>query len=244
MSKTGEVEMKRLFVPTMGPSDWRRLLADPERHWVKGRSALELAVAWEAARRSARGLPAAVVKLLDSHSTFIGATLLFGIPEHQVALKGGGHASQTDLWALLRGPAGLISMAVEAKAGEAFDKTMDEWLGDVKPTSGKPARLKQLRDVLGLETEAIGALRYQLFHRAASALLEAERFSAPNAILLVQSFKSDPNNFVAFSDFGHVLRCQCAAGAIVEGPMLGRVRLHLAWVECDPANADDLASAV
>src|SRR5947207_11246123 len=111
--------MKRIFVPTMGPSDWRRLLADPERHWVKGRSALELAVSWEAARRSVRGLPPALGKLLDSSPTFSGSALLLAVPEHQVVLKGGGHASQTDLWALLRGPLGLISMAVEAKAGEA-----------------------------------------------------------------------------------------------------------------------------
>jgi len=107
--------MKRIFVPTMGPSDWRRLLADPERHWVKDRSALELAVSWEAARRSKRGLPAAVMNLLDSHSKSNGAALLIGIPEHQVALEGGRHASQTDLWALLSADAGLVSMAVEAK---------------------------------------------------------------------------------------------------------------------------------
>jgi hypothetical protein len=83
--------------------------------------------------------------------------------------------------------------------------------------------LNQLRKVLGLETEAIGALRYQLFHRAASALLEAERFGAQNAILLVQSFESDPDSFTAFIDFGNILGCRCADCAIVEGPLLGRV---------------------
>ncbi len=236
--------MKRIFVPTSGTNDWRRLLADPERQWVKGRSALELAVSWEAVRRSDRGLPAAVMNLLDSHSKFNGAALLIGIPEHQVALEGGGHASQTDLWALLSADAGLVSMAVEAKAGEAFDKTINEWLADTKPGSGKPERLKQLRTILGLENAAIGALRYQLFHRAASALLEAKRFRAPNAILLVQSFESDLDSLADFSEFGKALGCQCGAGAIVEGPMLQNVRLHLAWVDCAPANQDDLASAI
>jgi hypothetical protein len=44
-----------------------------------------------------------------------------GIPEHQVQFDGGGHASQTDLWALLRAPIGLVSMAVEAKnSAEAY----------------------------------------------------------------------------------------------------------------------------
>jgi hypothetical protein len=220
--------MKRLFVPTMGVSDWRRLLAAPERHWVKGRSALELAVAWESARHSERGLPKPVADLLDSCTLFEGAALLFGIPEHQVILKGGGHASQTDLWALLRGPVGLISLAVEAKAGEAFDKTIAEWLADAKPKSGKPTRLRQLCGVLGLQTDPPGTLRYQLLHRAAAALLEAERFGAPHAIFLVQSFTRDSKGFTAFSDFGKIMGCECSGGAIVAGSTPGRVKLHLA----------------
>lgn len=236
--------MKRLFIPTMGPSDWRRLLADSERHRVKGRSALELAVAWEAARRSVRGLPSPVANLFDSYPPLSGAALLLGIPEHQVSLKGGGHASQTDLWALLRGPVGLISMAVEAKAGEAFDKTIDQWLATAKPTSDRPTRLKQLREVLGVHTELPGTLRYQLVHRAASALLEAERFNARDAVLLVQSFASDPNSFQALTAFGTALGCQCSAGMVVQGPTLGGVTLHLAWLDCGPADAAALAAAV
>jgi hypothetical protein len=48
-------------VPTLGPSDWRRLLADSDRHWKAGYSAYECAVAWEAARDTERGLPAEIV---------------------------------------------------------------------------------------------------------------------------------------------------------------------------------------
>ncbi len=110
--------MRRLFVPTFGPSDWRRLLADPEKQWRSAKSAYESAVAWEAARSDARGLPPDVAGLLDTHEAFRGATLLLGIPEHQVPLDGGGHASQTDFWALLDAPIGVTSVAVEAKAGE------------------------------------------------------------------------------------------------------------------------------
>jgi hypothetical protein len=228
----------------MGPSDWRRLLANPDRHWVKGRSALELAVAWEAARRTKRGFPPAVAKLLDVHVAFAGATLLIGIPEHQVSLTGGGHASQTDLWALLRGPRGLISMAVEAKAGEAFDKTIDQWLKDAKPTSGKPARLEHLRLLLGIHTQIPLNIRYQLLHRAASAVLEAVRFGAPDALLLIQSFVSDPNSTTAFTHFGTLLGCECAVNTIVEGPLLEGVRLHLGWLDCLPAGAPELEAAV
>src|SRR5689334_2269939 len=142
--------MTRLLIPTSGPSDWRRLLADPGKQWVKGRSALELAVSWEAARRAARGIPADVAAVLDLHSQLAGAVLLIGIPEHQVQFDGGGHASQTDLWALLRAPVGLVSMSVEAKAGEGFDRTVAAWLADAKPTSGKPARFAQLKSILGI----------------------------------------------------------------------------------------------
>lgn len=38
----------RLLVPTVGLMDWQRLLCNPQKQWRKGRSAYELAVAWEA----------------------------------------------------------------------------------------------------------------------------------------------------------------------------------------------------
>ena len=43
--------MPRLFVPGLGPTDGRRLLPDPGRQWEPGKSALELAVCWESARK-------------------------------------------------------------------------------------------------------------------------------------------------------------------------------------------------
>jgi hypothetical protein len=135
-------------------------------------------------------------------------------------------------------------MAVEAKAGEAFDRTIAEWLADAKATSGKPVRLKQLREVLGLQIELPGTLRYQLLHRAASAVLEAERFGASDALLLVQSFASDPDSLSAFSQFGRQLGCECSAGMVVGGPTLGGMRLHLAWLDCEPSDAADLEAAV
>jgi hypothetical protein len=139
---------------------------------------------------------------------------------------------------------GLISMAVEAKAGEPFDKTIDEWLADAKPTSGKPARLKQLREVLEIQGQLPGSLRYQLLHRAASAVLEAERFGAQDAVLLVQSFAADPDSLSAFSQFGAILGCDCSTGMVVGGPTLGGVKLHLAWLDCEPSDAALLAAAV
>lgn len=36
--------MKRIYVPTEGPGDWRRLLAKPDLHWREGFSAKALAI--------------------------------------------------------------------------------------------------------------------------------------------------------------------------------------------------------
>jgi hypothetical protein len=232
------------MIPTSGPSDWRRLLADPGKQWVKGRSALELAVSWEAARRTARGIPSSVAAVLDSNPKLAGAELLLGIPEQQVPFEGGGHASQTDLWALLRAPVGLVSMAVEAKAGEGFDRTIASWLADAKPTSGKPARFRHLKSILGIGADCPETLRYQLFHRTASAIREAERFGATTAVLLIQSFSSDPESAGAYAEFCQVVGCSPQRTAVLEGPKLGTIQLYFAWVDCEPSGVDQLAGAV
>jgi hypothetical protein len=165
--------LNRLFVPTTSLGEWRRLLASPSRQWRARKSAYELAVAWEAARTQPRGLPLDVADLLDKQTEFIGAELLIGIPEHHVRIVGGGHASQTDLWALMRAPIGLVSVAVEAKAGESFDDAFPDWLHGAPTTSGKPARLAELQRILNLTEEQAHRCRYQLLHRAAAAIIEA-----------------------------------------------------------------------
>lgn len=41
--------MNTVYVPSKGPQDWQSLLAEPEKHWRRGYSAMELAERWEAA---------------------------------------------------------------------------------------------------------------------------------------------------------------------------------------------------
>ena len=41
--------MKRIFVPTRSGSDWQPLLAEPIKHWKKGKSAMTAAACWESA---------------------------------------------------------------------------------------------------------------------------------------------------------------------------------------------------
>ncbi len=165
-----------------------------------------MATSWETAAGSPRGLPPEVALVLDSHEALRGATLLLGAPEHQVRLPGGGHASQTDLWALLRTEAELVSMAIEGKAGEPRGEGVADWLDGAAPRSGKPERLRFLRERFGLSDAQVSGLRYQLLHRSVSALLEAERFTAKLAALVVQSF--DPaGDAGSFSDFVAFGRC-------------------------------------
>ncbi len=49
------------LVPSSRPEDWRRFLADPGMHWVRGRSTWEVAHSWE----MANGFPDPVLKLLE-----------------------------------------------------------------------------------------------------------------------------------------------------------------------------------
>ncbi len=129
-TKSERDTIKRIYVPTENPEDWKEFLADKNKHWKQTKSAYELAHNWENAAQSERGLPEQVVDLLDGHDATHDARLLLAFPEHKVAVEGRGFPSQTDLWALLRGPHGLISLAVEGKAGEPFGEIVQKWLGE------------------------------------------------------------------------------------------------------------------
>lgn len=245
-TKAEHPKMHRIFIPSAGPSDWRRLLADPASQWVRKKSALEVAVAWEAARQSARGLPPQVAETLDLHDYTRGAQLLLAFPEHRVALPGGGHASQADLWALLRSPGGLISLAVEAKSGESLGEPVETWLAKASPASGKPTRLAFLRDRLGLAGRDVARIRYQLLHRTVSAIVEAERFGATLAVLLVQSFggASDDSSRADLRAFARLLSADESEERLCEARVPGTVRLLVGWTTSPCATEREFASAV
>lgn len=234
----------QLFLAAQGASDWRRELADPERHWKRGRSAFELAVSWHNGQTRPDGLPAEIASLLATMPVFAGATLLLGIVEHKVPLPGGGRPSCNDLWALLRGPEGLVSLAVEGKAGEKFGETVGEWLASARPGSGKPERMRFLVEKLGLTAPVPDGIRYQLLHRAASALLEAERFGAAHAIMLVQSFAEDAVSLEDFLAFARLFGAEVQQGRIATVTRCNDIPLWFAWQDCEPATDPDIAKVV
>ena len=238
--------VNRLFVPTHGAVDWRRLLADPRRQWYRGKSAYELAVSWEAASRTARGIPASIAGLLDSVPVLRGAKLVIGLPELQVDLPGGGHASQTDLWALLGTGERLVSMAVEAKAGERFGDTVGDWLAAGKPGNRRRVRLAALCQRLAIPDIGLEAIRYQLLHRAASALIMAERFRASLAVLLIVSFDKDRDreSLEAFRHFGRFFNATTDAGMVTALPGERDIPLYAGWVSTQLAPCSDLETAI
>jgi hypothetical protein len=98
--------MKRIYVPTTSPDDWRKLLADPEKHWKPKFSAWELAHCWE----YAKGFPASFQAMFAGSEipALQKLELLFAIPEYRVGMPGGGHASQNDLFILAKATDGNL----------------------------------------------------------------------------------------------------------------------------------------
>ncbi|GAB4580874.1 MAG: hypothetical protein Fur0022_36180 [Anaerolineales bacterium] len=174
--------MNHIYIPTSSAGDWRKFLAEPDKQWRSGYSAKELAECWE----SANGFPAELQSMFakSENQVLSELELLLAIPEYQVDLADGNRPSQNDLFVLARAKDGqLVSIMVEGKVSEPFGETLEIWLQDA--SEGKKKRLKILRDILGLKIEPPLNIRYQLFHRMASAILEAKRFNAKYAVMVV-----------------------------------------------------------
>ena len=125
---------------------------------------------------------------------------LLGFPEHEVPLPPTmGRPSQNDVFVLAKGSDGLATIAVEGKVSEAFDKPVDKRF--TNPSPGEKERLDFLLNLLELDREAVGPIGYQLLHRTASAILEAQRFGARHAVMLVHSFSQELKHFGDYKNF-------------------------------------------
>lgn len=215
-----------ILVPATSLDDWKTRLASPDKHWKVGGSAHALANRWHAAR----GFPQEIVDLLATHDLTRDAMMLLAIPEHQVPLKGGVRASQTDLWVLARTSRGLVSIAVEGKAGESFGPSIGDW--EQSASSGKRERWAALCSLLEVTRGCDRAIRYQLFHRTASALLEARRFHALDAVVIVHSFSPTQESFGDFQRFVHLMGGQVTApGRLISVPPREGIDLYFGWAQ-------------
>lgn len=112
--------MEHYYIPTENIEDWRRFLADPDKHWKDGYSAKMLATCW----LSAGGFPTEVTAAFRASGVPLFQELQFlaGFPEYKVQLPGGCRPSQTDIMVLARGGRELMVVAVESKVEESFGK--------------------------------------------------------------------------------------------------------------------------
>lgn len=213
--------MSRIYVPASSAEQWAQFLAEPVKHWRSGYSARTLAYSWQ----EATGFPTEVGSVLESQ--FPSTELLLAFPEHKVPLPGGSRSSQNDIWALARSEGKLVSIAVEGKVSEPFGPTVQEWQTESSP--GKTERLSYLLKLLELSAVS-GAIRYQLLHRTASAIIEAKRFNAAHAVMLVHSFSQSSEWFQDFADFVALMGGSARENAMVSVGLRSSVSLHLAWV--------------
>lgn len=212
----------RILVPTTSPSDWRRLLAQPETQWKDGYSAKAAAERWEASG----GWPPEIARQFELAG--LGPTeLLIALPEWKTPLPGGERASQTDIFTLVRTNIGVVACGVEAKVAESFDKTVTEW--SLSASIGKQERLSHLCELLGLANPPPGELRYQLFHRTAAALIEAKRFGCAGAAMIVHSFSAENMWLKDFQAFASALGVTVGHDAPAVTRPCGGMPLLLGW---------------
>ncbi len=210
------------------PEDLIPYLARQERHWKKGCSAYELAYSW----LSADDIPVPVRSVLNTCPEYAGAALIEGLFERDVDLRTRGRRSQTDLLAYVTSDHGNAVIAVEGKVNESFDKLVSTWNDHSR---GKERRLEALCASLRLRVTDVEDIRYQLLHRAASAVYEAQRYRTARALMLVHSFSATDTSFDDFQRFARAMGVPVqSVNQVSEERECEGIQLRLAWVKDEP----------
>lgn len=220
--------MNKIFVPAKDPEDWKSFLAEPDKHWKTGYSAKAIAYCWQ----EANDFPECVRTVFKKSEIvlFQNIELLLAFPEYRVVLPGGARPSQNDIFILAKGNNQLVSIMVEGKVSEPFGDTIAQWRKD--NSGGKEVRLKFLLEELGLEeSEKIGDIRYQLLHTTASAIIEAKKFKAENALMLVHSFSRSNEWFDDYSGFLGLFNVSAKPDSLVFAKNLNGISLYFGWVK-------------
>ena len=228
------VTTSRCYVPSGGPLAWRDFLADPEKQWRAGYSAKALAHSWEAQD----GLPPEVASLIRTVSRYAeeDPELLVALPEWEVPLPGGSQGSHNDVLALIGVGEDLMVAAVEGKVSEPFDKSIADWVRDAG--AGRKQRLQYLCDLLGMVFPPPGHLRYQLFHRAVSAIKERRRFRGQSAAMIVHSFSGERSGFDDYEAFVETLGGSAAPNRMTELGLPDGTTLLLGWASGEQAGSE------
>ncbi len=222
-----------IYIPAKSAEDWQALLAEPNLQWKMGYSARTLAMCWQAQK----GFPAEIERIFQqSHfEQFKPVTPLMIFPEYKVPILGRGKDSQNDLFVLAKADdRQLVSITVEGKVEESFGSTIKKWLQSGKgDRTNKERRLYALEEELGLENIP-DTIYYQLLHRCVSAVIEARRFNAPYAVMLVHSFSSQSSWFDEYAQFIALYGHQAVKDKLIHLASLGNIELFSGWVTGDP----------
>jgi hypothetical protein len=221
------MNLGKVLIPADSPDDWQRFLAEPEKQWKTSFSARSMAYCWQ----EADGIPTDVNAVLEQAPAFSGMETLLVIPEHKVPLPGGSRSSQNDAWVLARANGELVSIAVEGKVSEPFGPSLQDW--DCNSSPGKKERFEYLCSLLDFDTMPTGGIRYQLLHRTASALIEARRFNARSAIMLVHSFSQTEEWFSDYENFLGLFGVQAKLNSVVSAGERSGISLYFAWARGD-----------
>lgn len=216
--------MTKILIPATNPEDWKQFLAEPEKQWKSGYSARSLAYCWQ----EADGIPPEVISVLGQVPTLENLKTIFAIPEHKVPLPGGARASQNDVWVLGESSVGLVSIAVEGKVSEPFGPTVGEWFEN--KSTGKEKRLKFLCGELGFDYPPPFKVRYQLLHRTVSAILEAKRFRAHEAVMVVHTFSKTNEWLQDYQYFLSLFDLEAGINQAVTLKLADEINLSFAWV--------------
>ncbi len=219
--------MSKIYLPSKGPEGWQSFLAEPEKHWRTGYSAKTLAHCWES---SDGWLPPEIASLLKPHGA---VELLLAIPEHKVRLRGSSPgASQNDVFALVRVGISTFAITIEGKVNEPFGEQVGDWLHSA--SDRKRERLQYLCDVLGLRQPLPDDVHYQLLHRTASAVIEAQRFKTDAAAMIVHSFSPDKMWFDAFERFASLFGAKASPNELIAVRPDSTPPIFIGWATGDP----------
>ena len=222
--------MSRSNAPESSPEDWRRFLAEPEGQWKTGYSARTLAYCWLAA---AGDFPEEVRRVFATSPREVLRTIepLRIQPEYRVKVAGQGHASQTDVFVLAQaGDGDLVSITVEGKVNETFGSPLGKWKGAKSGfTANKQKRLADLQSNLGL-SEFPDDVYYQLVHRMAAAVIEARRFNACYAVMLIHSFSEKASRFRNYARFLELYGVEARLDTLHALGSVGDIQLFAGWV--------------
>ena len=88
---------------------------------------------------------------------------------------------------------------------------------------------------LGLRVADVGDIRYQLLHRTASAIYEAQRYRTRRALMLVHWFNRTDASFGDFQAFAQLMATPVpTVNRVSEERECEGVRLRSAWVKDRP----------